>query len=119
MSIDEQTIEAEVAHTEASRLQGLKHRRVLPESAGMLFIFTSPARPGLWMKHTYVPLSVAFLDEQGVIINIAVMQPNTLAAHYPLRPAKYALEVNRGWFAQRGVTAGMRVEGVESAPAAR
>ncbi len=69
--------------------------------------------------NTYVPLSVAFLDEQGVIINIAEMEPHTRTTHAAARPAKYALEVNRGWFAKRSIKPGMRVEGLERAPPAR
>jgi uncharacterized membrane protein (UPF0127 family) len=109
----------EVAHTEATRMQGLMYRRMLPESRGMLFVFREPALHGMWMMNTYVPLSVAFIDERGVIINIADMEPHTRTTHSAARPAKYALEVNRGWFAKHDVKAGMRVEGIERAPPAR
>jgi uncharacterized membrane protein (UPF0127 family) len=117
--VNDHPIMAEVAHTRAARTQGLAHRQMLPESQGMLFIFPEPVLFGMWMRNTHVPLSVAFLDEHGVIINIALMQPNTLARHYALRPAKYALELNRGWFASHGVQPGMQIEGLERAPPPR
>lgn len=119
LSVNDQNLMVEVAHTEPARAQGLMHRRILPESRGMLFVFREPALHGMWMMNTYVPLSVAFLDERGVIINIADMEPHTRITHSAARPAKYALEVNRGWFSKRGVEPGMRVEGVERAPPAR
>lgn len=112
-------IKAEVAHTDAARMQGLAYRRMLPESRGMFFIFPEPALYGIWMKDAFIPLSVAFLDEQGFIINIAKMEPNTLTRHFADRPAKYALEVNRGWFAERGIKPGMHVLGIENTPPAR
>jgi uncharacterized protein len=119
LSVNDQRLTVEVAHTEAARAQGLMHRRMLPESRGMLFVFREAALHGMWMMNTYVPLSVAFLDEHGIIINIAEMEPHTRITHSAARPAKYALEVNRGWFAKRGVNPGMRVEGIERAPPAR
>ena len=119
LTINKQHLMVEVAHTEAARMQGLMHRRMLPESRGMLFVFPGAALHGMWMMNTFVPLSVAFLDEQGVIINIEDMEPHTRTTHAATRPAKYALEVNRGWFAKRGIKPGMRVEGIEQAPPAR
>ena len=119
LTVNDQRLMVEVAHTETARTQGLMHRRMLPESRGMLFVFREPALHGMWMMNTYVPLSVAFIDERGVIINIADMEPHTRTTHSAARPAKYALEVNRGWFAKHDVKAGMRVEGIERAPPAR
>lgn len=119
LSLNHQPLYVEVANTEASREQGLAHRRMLGEDSGMLFVFPQPDRYSMWMKQTYVALSVAFLDEQGVIINIEDMAPNTLVRHAAARPAKYALEANRGWFAARGIKPGMPVEGVGNVPAAR
>lgn len=119
LSIGGEQLTVEVAHTEAARTQGLMHRRMLPESRGMLFVFREPALHGMWMMNTYVPLSVAFLDDQGVIINIADMEPHARTTHSAARPATYALEVNRGWFAKYGIKPGARVEGIERAPPAR
>jgi uncharacterized membrane protein (UPF0127 family) len=109
----------EVASTQAARMQGLMHRRILAEDRGMLFVFPEVARHAMWMMNTYIPLSVAFLDEDGVIINIEDMKPHTQDSHPASRPARYALEANRGWFAKRGIKPGMKIEGLEKAPAAR
>lgn len=110
---------AEVAATDETRTQGLMHRRILPENRGMLFVFRETAPHAMWMMNTYVPLSVAFLDERGLIINIADMKPHTRDTHAAAKPAKYALEVNQGWFAKRGIKPGARIEGLERAPPAK
>ena len=112
-------VTAEVADTEETRMQGLMHRRILPENRGMLFVFREVTHHAMWMMNTYIPLSVAFLDERGVIINIEDMKPHTQDTHPAAKPAKYALEVNQGWFAKRGIRAGARIEGLERAPPAR
>lgn len=109
----------EVADSDATRMQGLMHRRILPENRGMLFVFREVTHHAMWMMNTYIPLSVAFLDERGVIINIADMQPQTSDTHAAAKPAKYALEVNQGWFAKRGIKPGATIEGLERAPSAR
>lgn len=119
LSINGHKLTAEVAHTEPSRTEGLMHRRILPESRGMLFVFEDVGRHAMWMMNTHIPLSVAFLDEQGVIINIADMKPRTQDSHPAAKPARYALEVNRGWFAKRGIKAGARIEGIDRAPPPR
>lgn len=108
---------AEVAYTDADRAQGLMHRRMLPENRGMLFVFPEIAFHGMWMMNTYIPLSVAFLDQNGVIINIADMAPHTRDAHAATKPAKYALEANLGWFRKNGIKPGAKVEGLAQAPA--
>ena len=110
---------AEVAGTDAHRATGLMHRRMLPENRGMLFIFPDVAMHGMWMMNTYVPLSVAFLDREGRIINIEDMQPQTQNTHSAAKPAKYALEMNLGWFAKRNIKPGAKVEGIEKAGPAR
>jgi hypothetical protein len=112
-------IEAEVADTHASRAEGLMHRRSMAPNRGMLFVFPQDARHCMWMRNTYIPLSVAFLDEQGAVINIAEMEPESERNHCAGRPARYALEMNRGWFQQRGVRPGTRIGGIEKAPAPR
>jgi len=119
LSVGGHKLTAEVAHTEPSRTQGLMHRRILPESRGMLFVFADVSRHAMWMMNTNIPLSVAFLDERGVIINIADMKPHTQDTHAAAKPAKYALEMNRGWFEKRGIRPGARIEGIERAPPAR
>ncbi len=112
-------IEAEVAATQPERMQGLMHRRVMPRNQGMLFVFPQAARHCMWMRNTYLPLSVAFLDETGRILNIADMQPRTEDSHCAVAPARFALEMNRGWFAERGLKAGIRLGGIERAPQPR
>ena len=110
---------AEVASTDAQRSTGLMHRRMLPENRGMLFIFPDVAMHGMWMMNTYVPLSVAFIDREGRIINIEDMQPQTQNSHTAAKPAKYALEMNLGWFAKRGIKPGVKIEGIEKARVAK
>jgi uncharacterized membrane protein (UPF0127 family) len=117
LRIGEHTVRAEVAATEPARTLGLMHRKQpLAASAGMLFVFTAPAFHGMWMRNTYIPLSVAFIDERGVILNIADMAPLTTDAHTAAGFARYALEMNQGWFAARGIRAGAKVLGLEAAP---
>ena len=119
LSINGHQVTAEVAHTDPTRTEGLMHRRILPESRGMLFVFRDVSMHAMWMMNTHVPLSVAFLDAKGTIINIEDMEPRTQDTHPAAKPAKYALEVNRGWFSKRGIKPGARVEGIERAPPAR
>jgi uncharacterized membrane protein (UPF0127 family) len=106
-------VRAEVAADFASRMQGLMQRESLAPNAGMLFVFDEAATHCMWMKNTLIPLSVAFLDASGAIINIADMQPHSEQTHCALAPAVFALEMTRGWFAQRGVKAGMKLGGLE------
>jgi uncharacterized membrane protein (UPF0127 family) len=119
LTVNGHKLTAEVAHTDPARMQGLMHRRILPEERGMLFVFPDTARHAMWMMNTYIPLSVAFLDERGAIINIEDMKPQTQDTHPAAKPAKYALEVNLGWFKRHGIKPGAKVEGVELAPPAR
>ena len=109
-------IRAEVAADMSSRSQGLMHRKSLAPNAGMLFVFDQAAPHCMWMKNTYIPLSVAFIDAQGVIINIADMQPHSEQSHCAARPAVYALEMTQGWFAQRGIKPGAKLGGLNTAP---
>ena len=109
-------IDAEVAADQGNRMQGLMHRRVLLPQQGMLFVFTEANRHCMWMRNTLIPLSVAFVDEQGSIVNIEDMEPQTENNHCAARPARYALEMNKGWFAQKGLKAGAKLNGLEKAP---
>lgn len=108
-------IRAEVAADMGSRMQGLMHRKALATNAGMLFVFDERAVHCMWMKNTFVPLSVAFLDERGTILNIADMEPHSEQSHCASAPARLALEMNRGWFAQRGIKPGMQIGGLDKA----
>ncbi len=109
-------VEAEVAATQSHRMTGLMHRKSMPQQRGMLFVFPEVNMHCMWMRNTLLPLSVAFLDEAGAIINIVDMQPQTENNHCAKRPARYALEMNLGWFAAKGAKAGMPIGGIEKAP---
>jgi uncharacterized membrane protein (UPF0127 family) len=106
-------IRAEVADSMGARMEGLMHRKSMPQGAGMVFVFEENAAHCMWMKNTLIPLSVAFIDEAGAIINIADMQPQSEQSHCATRPARYALEMNKGWFAERGIKAGAKLRGLE------
>ena len=108
-------IRAEVAADFASRAQGLMYRKAMQSNAGMLFVFDEAATHCMWMKNTLIPLSVAFIDEQGGVINIEDMAPQTEDSHCARRPARYALEMNRGWFVARGIKPGSRIGGIPGA----
>jgi uncharacterized membrane protein (UPF0127 family) len=104
------TLSAEVAQTALQRGCGLSHRAVLPGSQGMLFVFSEPRRLSFWMKDTHMPLTIAFLDEEGVIMDIQPMAPDQTRERYRSPgPARYALEVNPGWFQARGIGVGDQV----------
>ncbi len=105
-------IEAEVAATFESRAIGLMNRPEMAPQHGMLFIFTADDRHCMWMRNTLLPLSVAFLDGEGRIINIEQMQPRTEDNHCAAKPARYALEMNLGWFVARGLGPGARISGI-------
>lgn len=102
----------EVAATPESRNIGLMHRRMLPEDRGMLFVFPVPAIYSMWMANTHIPLSVAYLDPQGRIINIRDMPPLTHSSYSAGDDALYAIETNQGWFAKRGIGPGTLVKGL-------
>lgn len=112
-------IRAELADTDETRRTGLMHRRSLGENSGMLFVYETPGRHAMWMKNTLVPLSVAFLDREGRILNVEDMEPLTETAHASRGEAWYSLEMNRGWFAKRGIRPGDRVEGLKTLPGAQ
>ena len=106
-------IQAEVADNMGARMTGLMHRKSMAPNAGMVFVFEENASHCMWMKNTLIPLSVAFIDEAGTIINIADMQPHSEQSHCAARPARYALEMNKGWFAERGIKPGAKLGGLE------
>jgi uncharacterized membrane protein (UPF0127 family) len=109
-------IEAEVAADQAARMQGLMHRKSLAPNRGMLFVFPQAARHCMWMRNTFLPLSVAFIDDEGKIINIEDMAPQTEDNHCAGGPARFALEMNRGWFAEKGIRPGQSIGGLENSP---
>lgn len=110
-------IEVEVAATPQNRQLGLMNRREMAAQHGMVFVFTEDARHCMWMKNTLLPLSVAFLDARGRILNIEDMKPQTEDSHCASGAARFALEMNQGWFRERGLKAGDSIRGVERLPA--
>lgn len=108
-------IKAEVAATDPHRQQGLMYREKMASNDGMVFVFTQPATQCMWMKNTLLPLSVAFIDDQGKIVNIEDMKPQTLESHCSTKPVRYALEMNLGWFKQKNIKPGMAIEGLPAA----
>ena len=105
-------IRAEVALAAAERAKGLMFRPTLGPSQGMVFLFDEPAVQCMWMRNTLIPLSVAFIDDDGRVINVEDMAPQTETNHCASRPARYALEMNKGWFAKHGIGAGVRIAGL-------
>ena len=104
-------IDAQVAATNDQRMTGLMFRREMPQHEGMLFVFDQPSQQCFWMKNTLLPLSVAFVADDGTIVNIDEMQPQTLDSHCSTKPERYVLVMNKGWFSKRGIKAGAKLEG--------
>lgn len=115
LSIGMYRIDAEVAATNETRMQGLMFRRDMGPQQGMLFVFDSAQQHCMWMKNTLLPLSVAFADETGRILNIEDMKPQTENSHCAAQPARYALEMNQGWFKAKGIKPGVRIAGIPGA----
>jgi uncharacterized membrane protein (UPF0127 family) len=111
-------IRAQVANTMETRAKGLMFTKSMQANEGMLFVFDVPAQQCMWMKNTLIPLSVAFIDATGQISNIAEMQAQSEQTHCSTRPVKYALEMNSGWFASKGVRPEQRLLGIDQAPPA-
>lgn len=105
-------IKAEVASTDAQREYGLMYRDKLGQNEGMVFLFGAPAGVCMWMKNTPLPLSVAFIDTAGKIVNIEDMRPQTTNSHCAKKPIAYALEMNLGWFKQKNIRAGSTITGL-------
>lgn len=99
----------EVADNPTQQALGLMFRDSLPEQEGMLFVYPEERVLAFWMRNTRIPLDIAFIDAQGVIVDVQSMEPYTETPHVSARPARYALEVRRGWFARHGVGIGDRV----------
>lgn len=105
-------IKAEVASSPAQREQGLMFRTRLGPNEGMVFLFGEPETVCMWMKNTLIPLSVAFMDEKGTIINIEEMKAQTLDSHCAQKAANYALEMSAGWFKQKNIKPGTVIDGL-------
>src|SRR3954469_8561380 len=104
-------IQAEVAQTPDQREIGLMYRKTMGTSEGMLFAFEEPGKQCFWMKNTLLPLSAAFIADDGTIVNIEDMKPLTLDGHCSAKPVRFVLEMNQGWFAKRGIKAGEKLQG--------
>ena len=104
-------ITAEVASTPQAREKGLMFRKELAPNHGMLFVFPTPSNLCFWMMNTIVPLSIAFMRDDGTIVNLEDMKPQTTDSHCSLRPVRYVLEMNQGWFAKKGIKAGSKLNG--------
>lgn len=104
-------INAQVVSTPEQRAIGLMFRKEMPTNEGMLFKFEQPAGQCFWMKNTFLPLTAAFIADDGTIVNLADMQPQSLDSHCSTKPVRYVLEMHQGWFAKRGLKAGSRLTG--------
>jgi uncharacterized membrane protein (UPF0127 family) len=104
-------IRAQVATTADQRATGLMHRREMAQHEGMLFVFEQPSVQCFWMKNTLLPLSIAFLADDGTVVNVREMQPRSLDSTCSDKPVRYVLEMNKGWFDKRGVKPGTRLAG--------
>lgn len=106
-------IKAEVASSQLERSRGLMLRKALQANSGMLFVFESAALHCFWMKNTLIPLTIAFLEDDGTIVTLADMQPHDEASNCPARPVRYALEMDQGWFKGKGIRTGDRISGLK------
>ena len=113
LTIRDQKFEVEIAATPQTRALGLMNRFSLRTDHGMLFVFETPQPLAFYMKNTYVPLSIAFVDARGKILNIEDMRPLDESTHWSKGPALYAIEMRQGWFASKGIGAGDMVEGLK------
>ncbi len=104
-------IQAQVAATAQERTIGLMFRKEMPTNEGMLFVFEQPSVQCFWMKNTLLPLTAAFLADDGTIVNLVDMKPQSLDSHCSARPVRYVLEMHQGWFDKRGIKAGARLSG--------
>ncbi len=104
-------IDAQVARTPQQREVGLMFRKQMPQHEGMLFVFEQPSMQCFWMMNTLLPLTAAFVADDGTIVNLADMKPLTTDSHCSARPVRYVLEMNQGWFAKKGVKAGVKLTG--------
>ena len=104
-------IDVQLALTPEQRTKGLMFRREMPQIEGMLFVFEQPSRQCFWMMNTLLPLTAAFVADDGTITNLADMKPQTTNTHCSVKPVRFVLEMNQGWFAKRGIKAGFKLAG--------
>ena len=116
LSIGIHQIDTQLAITAKQREIGLMYRKEMPQHEGMLFIFENPSPLCFWMKNTLIPLTAAFIADDGTIVNLENMKPQTLDSHCSTRPVRYVLEMNVNWFAKKGVKPGSKVIGRPFSP---
>jgi len=104
-------IDAQVAQTPRQREIGLMFRKEMPQTEGMVFVFEQPATQCFWMRNTLLPLTAAFIADDGRIVNLADMKPMTEDSHCSKEPVRYVLEMNQGWFARKNIKAGTKMGG--------
>jgi uncharacterized membrane protein (UPF0127 family) len=104
-------LDIQVALTPEQHQIGLMHRSEMPQGEGMLFVFQNPGKQCFWMKNTLLPLTAAFVADDGTIVNLEDMKPQTTDSHCSVKPVRYVLEMNQGWFAKKGLKAGSRLSG--------
>lgn len=104
-------IDAQVASNSEQRQIGLMLRKDMPQHEGMIFVFEQPSKQCFWMKNTLLPLTAAFVADDGTIVNLTDMKPQTLDPHCSAKPVRYVLEMNQGWFAKKGIKAGSKLSG--------
>jgi len=104
-------IDTQVAQTPEQRQIGLMWRKDLPQNEGMLFVFEQPSVQCFWMRNTLTALTAAFVADDGTIVNLEDMRPQSDDSHCSTRPVRFVLEMNQGWFKKRGVSAGFKLTG--------
>ena len=111
LTADMYQIDVQLATTPAQQEYGLMFRKQMPQQEGMLFVFDTPSTQCFWMKNTLLPLTAAFIADDGTIVNLADMAPQTTNPHCSAKPVRFVLEMNQGWFAKRSIKAGFRLGG--------
>jgi uncharacterized membrane protein (UPF0127 family) len=111
LSVGMHQIDAQVAQTYEERMIGLMYRKEMPQHEGMLFVFDQASPQCFWMKNTLLPLTAAFIADDGTIVNLADMKPQTEDSHCSAKPVRFVLEMNQGWFAKKGIKAGAKLSG--------
>lgn len=111
LSVGLYKIDAQVAQSPREREIGLMFRKTMPQAEGMIFVFEQPATQCFWMRNTLLPLTAAFVADDGRIVNLVDMQPMTENSHCSLEPVRYVLEMNQGWFAKKNIKKGAKLGG--------
>ena len=104
-------IDAQVAASAGQRQTGLMYRKEMPQHEGMIFVFEQATQQCFWMKNTVLALTAAFVADDGTIVNLADMKPQTVEPHCSEKPVRYVLEMNQGWFAKKGIKSGSKLQG--------